>query len=156
MMDSRRFWGSFEHDFCSCGRQRNGCFQKFACAELNLFWFLLIVVYLSREEFDCQGGGLDWEISLSNQTLLSRVILGMLNSIGEFLFQCLKSKPRAGAGEAEWGLPKLKRFLSWKLIKHCYQGVDSWGSGRTRLMFNLPVTRDIFMSAVTVCWTHDA
>ena len=58
MMDSRRFRGSFEHDFCSCGRQRNGCFQKFACAELNLFWFLLIVVYLNREEFDCRGG--DW------------------------------------------------------------------------------------------------
>ena len=49
MMDSRRLGGSFEHDFCSCGRQRNGSFQKLAYAELNLVSFILIVVYLSRE-----------------------------------------------------------------------------------------------------------
>ena len=58
MMDFGIFLGFYERDFCSCGRQRNGCFQKFACAELNLFWFLLIVVYLNIEEFDCWWG--DW------------------------------------------------------------------------------------------------
>ena len=38
MMDSRIFRGSFEHDFCQCGRQQNVCFQKFAWTELNSFW----------------------------------------------------------------------------------------------------------------------
>ena len=56
MMDSRRFQGSFEHDFCSYSRQRNWSFQKFACAELNLVSFLLIMVYLKREEFEVDGG----------------------------------------------------------------------------------------------------
>ena len=36
VMDSKIFLGSSEHDFCSCGRQRNGSFQKFASAKLNL------------------------------------------------------------------------------------------------------------------------
>ena len=36
VMDSKKFLGSFEHDFCSCGQQRNGYFQKFASAKLNL------------------------------------------------------------------------------------------------------------------------
>ena len=36
VMDSKRFLRSSEHDFCSCGRQRKGSFQKFANAKLNL------------------------------------------------------------------------------------------------------------------------
>ena len=98
MMDSRIFRGSFEHNFCSCGRQRNGSFQKFACAELNLVWFLLIVIYLNREELDCKRGGWSWETSLSDHIAAARIILGWINSIEEFLFHCLKSWPRVGAG----------------------------------------------------------
>ena len=36
VMDFKRFLGSSEHNFCSCGQQRNGSFQKFASAKLNL------------------------------------------------------------------------------------------------------------------------
>ena len=70
--------------------------------ELNLFCFLLILVYLNSEEFDCKGGEGDWTERFHSQikTLLPGVILEMLNSIEEFLFQCWKIKSRAGAGES--------------------------------------------------------
>jgi len=35
------------------------------------------------------------EISLSDQIAAARIILGWINSIEEFLFLCLKSRPRA-------------------------------------------------------------
>ena len=70
-------------------------------AELNWFCFLLTLVYLNSEEFDCKGEG-DWTEGFLSQikTLLPGVILEMLNSIEEFLFQCWKIKSRAGAGES--------------------------------------------------------
>ena len=46
-MDFRIFLGSFERDFGSCG------WKKFACVKLNLD---SIFVYLSRQEFDGDGG----------------------------------------------------------------------------------------------------
>jgi len=70
-------------------------------AEMNLFCFLLILVYLNSEEFDCERGRWwSWDISLSDQIAAARIILGWINSIEEFLFLCLKSRPRARAGES--------------------------------------------------------
>ena len=57
MMDFRIFLGFSERDFGSCGRQRNVCFQEFACCRAEFVLFSSDPGYLNSEEFDCEGGG---------------------------------------------------------------------------------------------------
>ena len=56
MMDFRIFLGFSERDFGSCGRQRNVCFQEFACCRAEFVLFSSDPGYLNSEEFDCRGG----------------------------------------------------------------------------------------------------
>ena len=130
MMDFRRFRGSFEHDFCSCGRQRNGCFQKFACAELILFWFLLIMVYLSREEFDWRGGDCTERLLSQIKTLLPELFCKCSTALKNFFFKVGRSNQELELGKADYMLLKIKRFLSWKLRNTAAKG--SIVNGRKR------------------------
>ena len=52
MMDFRIFLGFSERDFGSCGRQRNVCFQEFACCKAEFVLFSSDPGYLNSEEFD--------------------------------------------------------------------------------------------------------
>ena len=82
MMDSRRFQGSFEHDFGSCGRQQNVCFQKFACTELNSFFWISFDCCLFKQIVCCQWVGGDWTERFFSQieTLLQGNTIGNANT----------------------------------------------------------------------------
>ena len=56
MMDSRRFRGSFQHDFCQCGRQQMFVSRNSPGQSWIRFGFLLIAVYLSRLKRCCERG----------------------------------------------------------------------------------------------------
>ena len=69
------------------------CFEELFLQEDLNAWLLkeLGVIKSGRR-------GWSWETSLSDLIAAARIILGWINSIEEFIFHCLKSRPRAGAG----------------------------------------------------------
>ena len=146
MKDSRRLRGSFEHDFCSCGQQRNWSFQKFACAELNLVSFLLIVVYLSREEFDCRGESCysfkDFSFEISRNTA-ARDELCLKNYFFKRISMpdcCKYWEYSTVSGDIY--LPYLMRHCQWRSI--------AWGNRDNKTTVWSFVTRDSFLSADTI------
>ena len=130
MMDFRIFLGFSERDFGSCGRQRNVCFQEFACCRAEFVLFSSDPGYLNSEEFDCERG--DWTERLLSQikTLLPELFCKCSTALKNFFFKVGRSNQELELGKADYMLLKIKRFLSWKLRNTAAKG--SIVNGRKR------------------------
>ena len=131
MMDSRRFRGSFQHDFCQCGRQQMFVSRNSPGQSWIRFGFLLIAVYL-RRLYVASEGGRDWTERLLSQikTLLPELFCKCSTALKNFFFKVGRSNQELELGKADYMLLKIKRFLSWKLRNTAAKG--SIVNGRKR------------------------
>jgi len=129
MMDFRIFLGFSERDFGSCGRQRNVCFQEFACCRDEFVLF----------SFD------------SGLFKLRRIWLwrGEVVELRNFSFRsdrCCQDYFRMD--QQHW---RISFSLFEEQTKSLSWGVDSLEKEGTRLLFNFPAIQNSFLSIAADC-----